>query len=69
MRTFDTEAATFGELDGLDDFLRSTVAALSVGGRLVIIAFHSLEDRIVKQTFRALARPMDGSAATAGIIS
>ena len=51
-----------GELDGLDAFLRSTVAALHTGGRLVVIAFHSLEDRIVKHTFRSLARPADGSS-------
>ncbi len=51
-----------GELDGLDAFLRSTVAALHTGGRLVVIAFHSLEDRIVKHTFKALARPDDGAA-------
>jgi 16S rRNA (cytosine1402-N4)-methyltransferase len=48
-----------GELDGLDAFLRSTVATLRTGGRLVVIAFHSLEDRIVKQTFRALDK-VDG---------
>jgi 16S rRNA (cytosine1402-N4)-methyltransferase len=42
------------ELDGLDVFLESAVAALSVGGRLAVIAFHSLEDRIVKHTFRRL---------------
>lgn len=51
-----------GELDGLDAFLRSTVAALHIGGRLVVIAFHSLEDRIVKHTFKSMARPDDGSA-------
>lgn len=51
-----------GELDGLDAFLRSTVATLHTGGRLVVIAFHSLEDRIVKHTFKAMARPEDGSA-------
>ncbi|MBP6715800.1 MAG: 16S rRNA (cytosine(1402)-N(4))-methyltransferase RsmH [Acidobacteria bacterium] len=58
-----------GELDGLDQFLRSTVATLNTGGRLVVIAFHSLEDRIVKQTFRAMARPMDGSAPTGRILT
>lgn len=58
-----------GELDGLDAFLRSTVAALSVGGRLVIIAFHSLEDRIVKQTFRAMHRPADGSAPVGTVLT
>jgi 16S rRNA (cytosine1402-N4)-methyltransferase len=58
-----------GELDGLDAFLRSTIATLSVGGRLVVISFHSLEDRIVKQTFRAVGRPMDGSAATGTILT
>jgi 16S rRNA (cytosine1402-N4)-methyltransferase len=58
-----------GELDGLDAFLRSTIAALAVGGRLVVISFHSLEDRIVKQTFRAVGRPADGSAATGQILT
>lgn len=58
-----------GELDGLDEFLRSTVATLNVGGRLVIISFHSLEDRVVKHTFRAIGRPMDGSAATGQILT
>jgi 16S rRNA (cytosine1402-N4)-methyltransferase len=43
------------ELEGLDAFIRSAVARLRAGGRLAIIAFHSLEDRIVKHTFRALA--------------
>lgn len=42
------------ELDGLDRFLESAVAALGAGGRFVVIAFHSLEDRIVKHTFRRL---------------
>ena len=45
-----------GELDGLDAFLRGVVARLRDGGRVVVISFHSLEDRIVKHTFRALER-------------
>jgi 16S rRNA (cytosine1402-N4)-methyltransferase len=44
------------ELDGLDLFLTGVARLLSIGARLVVISFHSLEDRIVKQTFRALAR-------------
>jgi 16S rRNA (cytosine1402-N4)-methyltransferase len=47
------------ELDGLDAFIRLAVARLGVGARLAIIAFHSLEDRIVKHTFRALAQGPD----------
>jgi 16S rRNA (cytosine1402-N4)-methyltransferase len=39
------------ELDGLDGFIDAAVAALRVGGRLAMIAFHSLEDRVVKQAF------------------
>jgi 16S rRNA (cytosine1402-N4)-methyltransferase len=42
------------ELDRLDVFLRDAVARLRAGARLAIVSFHSLEDRIVKHTFRAL---------------
>jgi 16S rRNA (cytosine1402-N4)-methyltransferase len=42
------------ELDGLDRFLETAVRRLREGARLVVITFHSLEDRIVKHTFRAL---------------
>src|SRR5207237_1333299 len=44
------------ELDDLDHFLRAAVRRLREGARLVVISFHSLEDRIVKHTFRALDR-------------
>jgi 16S rRNA (cytosine1402-N4)-methyltransferase len=42
------------ELEGLDDFLGRAVGRLNSGGRMAVITFHSLEDRIVKHTFRAL---------------
>jgi 16S rRNA (cytosine1402-N4)-methyltransferase len=42
------------ELEGLDRFLMRTAARLAPRGRLVILTFHSLEDRVVKHTFRAL---------------
>jgi 16S rRNA (cytosine1402-N4)-methyltransferase len=42
------------ELEGLDTFLRDAVRRLAEGGRIAVISFHSLEDRIVKHTFRAL---------------
>ena len=43
------------ELDVIAPAIRSAVRLLSRGGRLAIITFHSLEDRIVKQTFAELA--------------
>ena len=43
------------ELEGIDDFLKSVAQRLKIGARLVVITFHSLEDRIVKHTLRALA--------------
>jgi 16S rRNA (cytosine1402-N4)-methyltransferase len=44
------------ELDGLDSFLSTIAARLRAGARLVVITFHSLEDRIVKHTLRALEK-------------
>jgi 16S rRNA (cytosine1402-N4)-methyltransferase len=42
------------ELEGLDQFLARAANRLSPGGRMAVISFHSLEDRVVKHTLRAL---------------
>jgi 16S rRNA (cytosine1402-N4)-methyltransferase len=47
------------ELDRLAGFLESAVDLLSPKGRLCILSFHSLEDRMVKQKFRSLAKGCD----------
>ena len=44
------------ELEQLDEFLGTACSRLLTGARLVVITFHSLEDRIVKHAFRALAQ-------------
>ena len=49
------------ELEGLDRFLEAAVRRLHAGARLVVITFHSLEDRIVKHTLRALERSGDAA--------
>jgi 16S rRNA (cytosine1402-N4)-methyltransferase len=43
-----------GELEGLDTFLGDAARRLADGGRMAVITFHSLEDRIAKHTLRAL---------------
>lgn len=45
-----------GELDGLYDFIYNVALRLKVGGRMAVITFHSLEDRIVKNAFVELEK-------------
>ena len=56
-RTFQAiRIAVNRELDVLENLLKDVTGILSPGGRLVIITFHSLEDRIVKKAFQQLAQ-------------
>lgn len=51
--------AVNGELDSLAEFLKSFASVLKPTGNLVIISFHSLEDRLVKNCFQKLSRIVD----------
>lgn len=46
-----------GELDGLYELVVSLTKRLKKGGRIVILTFQSLEDRIVKEAFREMEQP------------
>jgi 16S rRNA (cytosine1402-N4)-methyltransferase len=50
------------ELEGLGSLLERLAGLMPGGCRLAVITFHSLEDRIVKHTFHALAAPESGPA-------
>ncbi len=55
-RTFQAlRIAVNRELEGLDQFIETSIDLLEPGGRFAAISFHSLEDRIVKRTLRRLS--------------
>ncbi|MEE9221101.1 MAG: 16S rRNA (cytosine(1402)-N(4))-methyltransferase RsmH [candidate division NC10 bacterium] len=57
-RTFQAlRIAVNQELEGLEAALETAVGSLKPGGRICVLAFHSLEDRVAKQVFRRLAAP------------
>jgi 16S rRNA (cytosine1402-N4)-methyltransferase len=49
--------AVNNELENINEFIGKAVSRLRAGGRLVIISFHSLEDRLVKTSFLRMASP------------
>jgi 16S rRNA (cytosine1402-N4)-methyltransferase len=69
-RTFQAfRIAVNQELSRLEENLRGAVACLKPGGRLCVIAYHSLEDRIVKRTFQALASSADETIPQARVVT
>jgi 16S rRNA (cytosine1402-N4)-methyltransferase len=57
------------ELEGLDRFIEALARRLRAGARLVVISFHSLEDRIAKHTLRALHQRQEGATAIIEVLT
>ena len=70
-RTFQAvRIAVNREIEALESFLAKAPRSLRVGGRLVVVSYHSLEDRAVKLAFRALSKsPSDASAAAFRVLT
>ena len=64
-RTFQAlRIAVNEELKEVSEVLQQALAVMRIGARLVVIAFHSLEDRIVKRFFRDVCKPHDDESGT-----
>jgi 16S rRNA (cytosine1402-N4)-methyltransferase len=64
-RTFQALRITVNdEFETLSEFIEKAIMALAPKGRLAIITFHSLEDRIVKHAFRAYMEKGEGTVIT-----
>jgi 16S rRNA (cytosine1402-N4)-methyltransferase len=61
--------AVNGELDVLEKTIRGIIPKLKKGGRIVIMSYHSLEDRIVKHVFKELASKQDDTIALLKILT
>lgn len=68
-RTFQAlRIAVNDEIEVLERFVVQAISRLAAGGRLAVIAFHSLEDRVIKRTFRRESGKCDCGSAPGGAV-